>query len=120
MRRFFPFIFLVPVVFLVVCLPLQLRGELPYTVATFTYVENIFMWLLFFVGFMAMSRRVRWTRAIFVFLGVEMVASCAFSLWRGRTGVGTFLTVMVAVGLFMAYVWIMSPPIRQKTEGENE
>jgi hypothetical protein len=105
---------------LLVFLPWQLRGELPYHVATFRYIESIFIWSLLFVAFMAMSRRAWWTKPIFVFLGIEMVASSAFGLWRGRVAVATFLMVLLAVCLFLSYVWIVSPPIRSRAEEGHE
>lgn len=115
-----PIVFLLPVAVLLWLLPMQLKGELPYRVATITYIENILMWSLAFVGFMGMSRRARWTRPIFVFMAIEILAYSTYSLWSGRIGLATFLTVLAGVCVFMPFTWIMSPPIRKRIEKAPE
>lgn len=120
MKRLFPWIFLAPVLFLLAMLPWQLRGELPYRVTTFRYVESLFMWMLFFVAFVGMSRRARWTRPILALVGVEMLVSSAISVWTGGMGVATFLIVLAVVCFGIACAWTMSPPIRRSIEAESE
>jgi len=117
MKRFGPYIFLLPALLLLALLPRQLRGELPYHVSTFTYLESLLMWLLLFVAFRGLSRRARWTRPIFVVLGLETIAASGYSLWRGTSGCLAFLAVLLAVGIFTAYAWIVSPPFRKPNAG---
>ena len=118
MRKFTPFIFLLPVLLLLVFLPRQLRGEMPYPVSMLTYFESLVVWLLLFCAVFAMSRGSRWSRFFFISTGLVMIAGAGYSLWIGKLGLFTFVGVLAGTFVFMGYTYILSPPIRKRLEDE--
>jgi hypothetical protein len=120
MRKFIPFIFLLPVLLLLVFLPRQLRGQSPYPVSLLTYFESLVGWLLLFCGVFAMSRGSRWSRVFFVSTGLVMIAGAGYSLLLGKLGLFAFVGVLAGTFVSMGYAYILSPPIRKRLEDERD
>jgi hypothetical protein len=118
MRKFIPFLFLVPVLVLLAFLPGQLQGQSPYPVSLLTYFESLVGWLLLSCGVFAMSRGSRWSRVFFVSTGLVMIAGAGYSLLLGKLGLFTFVGVLAGTFVSMGYAYILSPPIRKRLEDE--
>jgi predicted MFS family arabinose efflux permease len=81
MKKSVPFLFLIPVLLLLVGLPSQLRGNLPYQISNFNYVASIFAWLFLFCGLFAMNRGSKWYRLFFILLVLEIVVKVGYKLF---------------------------------------
>jgi energy-converting hydrogenase Eha subunit G len=81
MRKFTPFLFLIPVVLLLAGLPSQLHGNLPYQISNFNYIASIFAWLFLFCGFFAMNRGSKWYLLFFVLVALGIVTKVGYKLF---------------------------------------
>jgi hypothetical protein len=84
-RRIFPFLFLIPVLLLLIGLPSQLHGNLPYPISNFNYVVSILGWLFLFCGFFAMTRGSKWCLLFFILVALGIVIKVSYNLWSKAT-----------------------------------
>jgi hypothetical protein len=116
MKKFTPFLLLIPVVVLLAGLPSQLHGKLSYHISTFSYVASISHGYLFSAGFFPVIRRPKWSWLFWVLVALDVLVKAVHGLWIGQNGLVYFLFQLVVGCIFIAIAFAVSPSFRKSTQ----
>ena len=102
MKKFTPWLFLIPLLALLAGLPAQLQGHLPYHISMVSYVLSIFGWLFTFCGVFAISRASGLSRLFFVLVALVVIMDAGYRLWIGPRDWLNFTFHLIVLWLVIA------------------
>jgi len=120
MRKFAPYLFLIPPVLLLFHLPSTFRGQSAYPQTPASVILSIVWWTFLFFTILCFSRGSRLTRPFVCITAVIAIARPIYRFEAGEVDLlySIFALVLVCVFYFLFFIW--APPFRQRSQKSHE
>jgi hypothetical protein len=119
-KKFGPFLFLIPIILLLAWLPHTLRGNEAYHLSPTSHVLSILFWSLMFCVILGLNRRAGYTRPFIILLAMAGFARCLYRFSTAEIGFVHCILVMVGICLITTYAFTIAPPVRRKVKNETK
>lgn len=120
MIKYIPWFFLIPVLVLLIGLPSQLRGQLPYAISTVSYILSIFGWLFIFCWSLALNRgSSRWCRIFYGLFALNVAVNIGYKFWIGQRSLYHITTDIVVLLVVTVFFCSIPPPSRKTVKHDD-
>jgi O-antigen ligase len=120
MRRYAPFVLLVPPVVLLFLLPSTFRDESAYPMTPANHILSILVWICLFCVVLGLSRRSRLTRLFVIAAAFVFLIRSFYRFEIGESGLLYFLISLFVTCGVSAYIFVIAPHVRKRTQNIHD